>query len=810
MKTFFHFLLILTFSFTFVSAEQPIVSYYKDPGNIYYEKLVDYYYYTARVKFKPEENRIIAEVSFKFKKLKEGVDSLVLYAPNFNIKKIMVNGLKAAYYQRNNNLIINLPKKLEDGQENSLLLSYDVQNYDGEIYFIGWDDSTGRRRKQIWSHRPHGWLPYANARVTCDNYITFDSTYKVFSNGERVEVLNNNDGTLTWHYKMTKKHPFFSTALSISKYNYKQLTTKSGLIEELWYYPEQEDRFDEAYKYSTEMIDFFENEFNFKYPWSLYRQAPLTDYMYGAMETTTSTVFGDFLFIDKAAYYQRNYINVNAHELAHQWFGNYITHISNRDVCLTESFATFYAKIFEESIFGKNYFDWEREKELRKVLAASEKDNYPVGSSFSGVARIYQKGSMVLSMLKDILGEKDFKRVITFYLENYGGKEVQIEDLLSSIYAVTGSDYHWFFDEWIYRGGEPNYQVEYKINVNADTLLLKVSQVQTLTETTPIFTMPVDIDIYFNDGTKKSTKVLNNNQDTTYYFLIPSNKKVDFIVFDADRKIIKNLKFQRSFEELSQQILRADNLLDRFDAVLELSSIPSKTKLELYKQVFYKEKYHLIKAEIIKQLSDLKDPAFFQMLKDAINSNDEFVIQSVVDNIKIVPKEVLKEYETLIQGKTISNYNKEKALENLCKSNPNKISKYLNLTGNAIGWRGLNIRMKWLELSYNFALENKDQKKLNSLLNEIKDYSSISYEFETRINALQLLKTLKYIDKEVAKNIILASIHWNAKLRNAGKEVLDYFISQPEAKEILLQVKEKYQWKDYQIPKIVQLFQKIN
>ncbi|MGB9701730.1 MAG: M1 family metallopeptidase [Candidatus Kapaibacteriota bacterium] len=806
MKNLYHFIFIYFLSFSFLLAEPPIVSYYKDAGNIYYERLVDYYYYTAKVKFQPEENLIISDVSFKFKKLRDNVDSLVFYAPNFKIKAIIVNGFKANYYFNDKNLIINLPIKLEDEKENTISMSYDVKNYDGEIYFIGWDDSTGRRRKQIWSHRPHGWLPYADARVTCDNYITFDSTYKVFSNGERVEVINNNDGTYTWHYKMSKKHPYFSTALAIGKYDYKQLTTKRGLTEELWYYPEQENRFNETYQYSTEMIDFFENEFNYKYPWSLYRQAPLADYMYGAMETTTSTVFGDFLFIDKAAYYQRNYINVNAHELAHQWFGNYITHISNRDVCLTESFATFYAKIFEESIFGKNYYDWEREKELRKVLAAAEKDNYPVGSSFSGVARIYQKGSMVLSMLREIMGEKDFKRVINFYLNNYAEQEVQIEDLLYSIYKVTGSDYHWFFDEWVYRGGEPTYKVSYNNNSKGDSLFVKVAQVQPLTETTGIFKMPIAIDIYLNDGTKSTVNVWNDKADTTYNFKILDNKKVDFLVFDSDRKIIKNLKFSRSFEELSKQALRADNLLDRFDAILELSTVPSNTKFELYKQVFYKENYHLIKAEIIKQLSDLKEKEFTKIIKDAINSNDELVIQSVVENIKIVPKELLKEYETLLTGKTNSNYNIEKALENLCKSNPDKISKYLKLTRYAFGWRGLNIRMKWLEISYNFAKENNDHQKLNLILREIIDYSSISYEFETRMNALQLLKTLNYIDNEVARNIILASIHWNSKLRSAGKEVFDYFISKPETKEILIQAKEKSQWKDFQMPKIEKLF----
>jgi aminopeptidase N len=155
---------------------------------------------------------------------------------------------------------------------------------------------------------------------------------------------------------MAKDQPYFSTSLVIGDYDYKTSRSAGGVPLEFWYYHGQEDKVNSTYQYTEAMMDFLEKETGVKYPYPLYREAPVIDYMYGAMETTTSTVFGDFIFIDPHAFWQRNYINTNAHEMTHQWFGNCIAHLVNKDVWLTESFATYYAKIFEKSIFGKEYY----------------------------------------------------------------------------------------------------------------------------------------------------------------------------------------------------------------------------------------------------------------------------------------------------------------------------------------------------------------------------------------------------------------------------------------------------------------------
>jgi aminopeptidase N len=274
-------------------------------------------------------------------------------------------------------------------------------------------------------------------------------------------VQQNPDGTKTWHYKMYNEHPFFSTALVAGDYKYLELKTKDGLPLELWYYSWQDDHAEPTYRYTAQMFDFFNEEFGLDYPYELYREAPVEDYLYGAMETTTSTVFGDYLAVDERAFDGRNYVNVNAHELAHQWFGNCLSHQKSCDVWLTESFATYYAKLFEREVFGDDYYQWVRNQELDETLEASKKDIFPVGHSRGGRARWYPKGSLVLDMMRDVLGEEGFKASISHYTNEYAFSEVETSEFLASIYDATGQSMDWFFDQWIYRGGEPYYEVSW-------------------------------------------------------------------------------------------------------------------------------------------------------------------------------------------------------------------------------------------------------------------------------------------------------------------------------------------------------------
>lgn len=775
-------LIIMLFSAAFgiqLKAQVKKVTYFADPAAVPADLPVTIKHLTANVHFLPDENRVTGTASFTFIPNRYQTDSIFFHTPDFNISVVKINSRTVRYRQYGSKLVIfpegNLirPKEYTGGRASSdniiprdtISIEYIATPQAGAIYFIGWRPDEAGKRKQIWAHRPHGWLPYMEGRITMDLFVTFDSSYKVFSNGERMSKTGNSDGTITWHYAMKKDHPFFSTALVIGDYDFKTAKTSRGVPLEFWYYADMPDRVASTYAYTEQMFDFFEKDMGVPYPYPVYRQAPVIDYMYGAMETTTSTVFGDYMQIDPRAYWQRNYVNVNAHELAHQWFGNYAAHFVNRDVWLTESFGTYYAKMFERSIFGEDYYQNLRNDELLLTLDAAGKNSFPVGGSQGGVQRIYQKGSLVLDMLRDVMGDREFRDAIRYYLEKYGFDYAETNDFIRCVYETTGKPYNWFFDQWILRGGEPEYRIADTVIIDDQAkpaILFKVSQVQEINELNGLFKMPVTFEVCYKDGSCESKTVLIENKYTEVLIPNPDKKQVDFLLFDPNRKILKKTTYDRSFDRLAAQAGRAKNMIDRYDAWLALRAVPLESKFDILSAAFSKETFWLIKAEILSQLAADYSPEAMEIFRQGLNDQDANLRKAALKNLQPVPDLLQSKVEEMLFDSSYLNV--ELALGALCVSFPGYIDYYLELTQDMKGWRGLNIRMKWLEMAI--------RQGRTRFLPELVSYGGPKFEFETRMNAFKLLKKLNYTDEETRTYAEQASKHWNNKLSSAARDYL--------------------------------------
>lgn len=772
------FIFVFIFSSLAYSQEQT-VTYLYDAGGISQDRIIDISHVEALLNINPYDTLVNGEVTFTFRPLRSATDSVVFWAPDLIFKEVSISGSEISYQKVGDNLIIRFIAKdrLKKEKDYQLRMTYSSKPlYD--LFFIGWNEPAVRDNKQIWAHRPFHWLPYYGDRLTTDFYITFDGKYKVMTNGVRESVKDNPDGTKTWHYKMYKEHPFFSTCLVIGDYKFLEMKTKDGLPLELWYYAWQDDHAEPTYRYTPLMFDFFNEEFGFDYPYELYREAPVEDYLYGAMETTTSTVFGDYLAVDERAFDGRNYVNVNAHELAHQWYGNCLSHQKSCDVWLTESFATYYAKLFEREVFGEDYYQWVRNAELDETLEASKKDPFPIGHSRGGRARWYPKGSLVLDMLRDVLGDEDFKDAISHYSNHNAFSEVETAEFRESVYEATGQPVDWFFDQWILRGGEPSYEVSWspgKLPGGEDVTLIKVTQVQKVTELSGLFRMPIGFEVYYEDGSSEMLTRWIGDEYSEVSVPKPAGKKVSFVVFDPGRKVLKTVSFEKSLQEWSAQALHAHEMIDRYDALIALRKFSPDQKESILLEAWKNETFHLTRGEILSQLLKEDGKFYEDIYLEAVKDPDPLVRRAALENSSIIPESVKNETEKLLHDQSYINV--EKALDLLCRSFPHDIPRYLEETKNETGWRGRNIRMKWLEIAI--------QAEQREYTRELSDYAGPTYEFETRINAFNLLKKLNYLDKKSVNYLIDGYLYWNYKVSNAARDVLLYFYQQNKFKILI-------------------------
>ena len=317
------------------------------------------------------------------------------------------------------------------------------------LYFV--DD-------QIWTQGQgkytSNWLPSLD---DMNDKIIFSITYDVpanktvIANGKLNSALEKGD-LKSWEFKMNLPMSSYLVAFAVGNFDYKTINSSSNIPIELYFNPKDSTRFGATYRYSKQIFDFLEEEIGVAYPWQNYKQVPVKDFLYAGMENTTATFFSDAFVVDSIGFTDRNYVNVNAHELAHQWFGNLVTETKSEHHWLHEGFASYYALLAEKEIFGEDYYYWKLFQSAEQLKALSDEGKgesltNPKASSLT----FYEKGTWALHILKEKVGEKVFNSAINNYLEKHQFKNVTTEDFISEVEKEYGKELKSFRKDWIYQ-----------------------------------------------------------------------------------------------------------------------------------------------------------------------------------------------------------------------------------------------------------------------------------------------------------------------------------------------------------------------
>ena len=189
----------------------------------------------------------------------------------------------------------------------------------------------GNNKTQVWTQGQgkytSNWLPSfddMNEKIEFDLSISTPSIYKTIANGKLVDKIEEKNLT-TWKYDMQYPMSSYLVALAVGNYDYETEVSKSGIPIEMYYYPNKSDIVEPTYRHTKHIFAFLETEIGVAYPWQNYKQVPVKDFLYAGMENTSLTIFSDSHMVDSIGFIDKNYINVNAHELAHQWFGDLVT-----------------------------------------------------------------------------------------------------------------------------------------------------------------------------------------------------------------------------------------------------------------------------------------------------------------------------------------------------------------------------------------------------------------------------------------------------------------------------------------------------
>ena len=424
-------------------------------------KFVDFKTMNASLEINPVKRNVVGEVKYTFDVISK-IDTIRMDAQKMVFTNLKINGKTVQFKENKKQLLL-----FEGFKKGKNSLTFDYEAFPTQtMYFVNWDftkeiDTPEEVQGQIWTqgqgkYTSH-WLPSfddVNEKVVFGLEITFQKSFEVISNGELIKKELQGD-QYKWHYQMDKPMSSYLVMLAIGHFKKQELTSNSGIPLVNYFDGEDSNKVEPTYRNNKEVFDFLENEIGVPYPWKVYRQIPVHDFLYAGMENTSSTLFSRDFVVDSIGYNDRNYLNVSAHELAHQWFGDLVTAQSGKDHWLQEGFATYYALLAERKVFGDDYFYNKLYESSRQIRNASRTDSIPILNEKASSLSFYQKGAWALHYLHESIGREKFNKAVKQYLIKFAYQNVATDDFLMEVSKVSDFDIKDFKNRWLEQSKYP-------------------------------------------------------------------------------------------------------------------------------------------------------------------------------------------------------------------------------------------------------------------------------------------------------------------------------------------------------------------
>ena len=513
------------------------------------------------------------------------LDSVILDAgAKLQLKTVTVargGALRTA--RHSDTLVVFLPKPIGLADTARFTITYHgvVENGRGLTYIN--PEGRPHRPRQIWSqgedHDNHYWFPtydFPNDKMTWEVVATVPKGMNAVSNGRLVSDLIARDGSRTLDWRQDKPSATYLVSIVVAPL-VKVHDVWRNVPVDYYVYPEDSALARPLFKITPDMIDTYSRLTGIDYPWAKYAQTTVADF-FGGMENVSATTLVDWLpgprnYQDRPWY---SWILI-PHELSHQWFGDYVTTENWANMWLNEGFAEFMPGQYWARKLGARAEEDYYQDEYDQFMQIDQQRRMPLAAL--GSNNIYPKGALVLEMLKHYLGDQPFWASVHRYLIDHAFDNATTDDLRQAVLDATGENLDWFWEQWIYQAGYPEFVVSAKYDSSTSTAALVVQQVQKdsskadstgLRSTTPtVFRMPVTVRVGTAGDDVTARAQLSQREDTILVRGVTSAPTM--VIFDDGNAILKRLTFDQPTAWLATQLQRDPNLWNRHWIIAQLA-----------------------------------------------------------------------------------------------------------------------------------------------------------------------------------------------------------------------------------------------
>jgi aminopeptidase N len=680
---------------------------------------------------------------------------LELDAVSFKLESVKSAGKAVRHKYDGKKIRVELDKPLRVGERLDLTVAYGVTKPKLGLYFVGPDRSYKDKPVQVWTQGEDEyaryWFPCQDApqdRVTTELIVRVPEGFTAVSNG-RLERHEKDGKTELFHWKQEIPHATYLVTLAVGKFA--EIKDKWRDVPVLYYcQPGREDDARRAFGKTPAMMEFFSEKIGVPYAYPKYAQVAAVDFIYGGMENTSATTQTALTLHDERAHLDFSSDPLVAHELAHQWFGDLLTCRTWAHAWLNESFATYFEALFQEHDKGRDEFIHELAQNAESYLDEDKghyrrpivSNNYKQPSDLFD-RHLYEKGSLVLHMLRVQLGDRDFWKAVHAYVEDNKGRTVETSDLVSAVRRATGRNMDRFFDQWVYKAGHPEYQARYWWDPAKKEAVLRVKQTHGITPETPLFCVPVVFAFRGKWGEKRFTKTVDGKSQI-YRFKLPSEPEL--ILFDPDHTVLKRLEFPLPDAMKVRRLTDDPHPMGRVEAAQSLGQTGGADAEKALSQALFREKTWYVQGEIAKALAQLRTPealkALRRALKELKHPKARRLLLAALGNVR--DEELLSHVRSTFREEE-SYYAEGAALRSLAQG------------GDPSAWKLIEETLEtpsWNEVLAGAALEASAAFRTERALALLKRYSAYGHFFPLRLTAVRGLAQVGKGREDVRKHLL--------------------------------------------------------
>jgi aminopeptidase N len=566
-----------------------------------------------------QKKRISGTCTQEIEPIKPGLSVAKFDAYGFDITGVTVDGSKAEYDYDGKELAVMIGK---GRGRRSVTVAYSASPKMG-LYFTAPDAEHPEKEVQAWTHteaeESRYWFPchdHCGDKSSSELILTVPKEFRVISNGALLSAKVEGQ-TATFHWKEEVPHSCYLTSFIAGRFGV--VTQEARGVKLNYNFPESKR--EDVLRYFGEtpkMIEVFEDITGVKYPYLKYDQTTVQDFVAGGEENLNATTLSTNYYPDAASEedFSSTYslpiqrpVDLVSHELAHQWFGDYVTCADWPHAWLNEGFASYFQELYLERTRGveemiwhldtrvEDYFD-EAEKEYRRPIV--EREYVWPDDLFD--SHLYPKGASMLHQLRFLVGDEAFYGGINRYLKAHALSTADTGDFRKAMETASGESLEEFFEQSFYKPGHPEFEVSYSWDDSQGLASVRVRQTQSTDDGTPVYKLPCEV-VFYVDGKRASRRVSIEGADQTYTFALA--KKPSIIEFDPRRWLLRKTKFEKSIALLTNQLEGSEDAYSRAEAARELGKLKAEGAVDALARAAAREQFWHVRACAFKALGEV-------------------------------------------------------------------------------------------------------------------------------------------------------------------------------------------------------------